>query len=51
MTKDKLLHILEMCAKSQDEEEAHIKADKALLAYIEDKEITKAFNKINKWYA
>jgi oligoribonuclease (3'-5' exoribonuclease) len=37
--------------KIQDIEVAHKSADEALLDYIEDKEITKAFNEINKWYS
>lgn len=34
-----------------DEEMDHIHADKALLEYINDPEITDAFEKIDKWYA
>lgn len=30
---------------------AHIEADKLLLAYIGDEEVTKAFRAIEKWYA
>ena len=29
----------------------HIKADNLLLKHIDDKEITKLFKKIKKWYA
>ena len=34
-----------------DPEGDHRDADKALLAYINDVEITTAFNNIKKWYA
>jgi len=34
-----------------DTEKTHIKADKLLLEFINDSEITKAFNKIDKWYS
>lgn len=36
---------------SYDGETAHIEADELLLRYINDKEITEAFNNIEKWYA
>ena len=32
-------------------EEPHVNADKALLKYINDPEITEEYNKIDKWYA
>jgi len=35
----------------RDEEVCHLEADRALLAYINDTEITLAFDKIEKWYA
>ena len=31
-------------------DEGHIKADKLLLEYINDKEVTELFNKLPKWY-
>ena len=34
-----------------DEEIAHVKADEALLEFINDPEITEAFDAIEKWYA
>ena len=37
--------------KNGDEEVIHIKMDDELLEYINDKEITDAFDKIDKWYA
>lgn len=34
-----------------DKEATHMEIDKALLEYIDDKEITDLFNSIEKWYA
>lgn len=34
-----------------DQEGAHVRADEALLEYIDDPEITEAFEAIEKWYA
>lgn len=34
-----------------DLESAHLEADRALLNYIGDTEITEAFDAIGKWYA
>ena len=46
--KNTLLSIL----KNRDDPESdHLDADKALLKYINDPEITKAFNDIKKWYS
>lgn len=50
MTKDELIEALESYA-NYDNETAHIMADDALLDYINDDEIRKAFNAIDKWYA
>ncbi len=46
--KNTLLKLLRACGKDNDYEQAHINADEFLLAYINDKEITKLWNKINK---
>lgn len=56
MTKEKLLERLQSISEAQysgrwDGEQDHIDADKLLLEYINDSEITKAFNHIHKWYA
>lgn len=51
MTKDELLKALSECDKGVDEEIAHVRADKLLLEYIDDIDITEAFDKIEKWYA
>lgn len=37
--------------KGGDTEIIHIEADELLLKYINDKEVSKAFERINKWYA
>ena len=34
-----------------DTETAHIQADRALLAFIDDPEITLAYNAVERWYA
>ena len=51
MSKEELLQVLKDCAASYDQEGAHIEADEALIRYINDPEITEAFNAIDKWYA
>lgn len=49
MTKQELLFILNH--PSGDTEVDHCNADDALLEFINDPEITEAFNKTEKWYA
>jgi hypothetical protein len=52
MTKEELLKFLrDHEGATGDPEVTHIEADRALLAYINDDEITKAFEAITKWYA
>jgi len=54
MNRDELLQRLNFIANGglkDDEEVMHIKADEALLEYINDPEITKSFDAIDKWYA
>jgi hypothetical protein len=51
MTKIELLAFLERCQRSDDPEAAHSDADAALLAYINDPEITAAYEAIKRWYA
>jgi hypothetical protein len=51
MTKEELLRTLLKCNENKDIEQGHEHADQALLAYINDPDITSAFNSINKWYA
>lgn len=51
MTRDELLVRLRECAANGDIEGAHGDADKALLQYIGDVEITEAWLSVEKWYA
>ena len=51
MTKEELIKKLFDLTCYYDLEKAHIEADILLLEYINDEEITKAFNDIDKWYA
>lgn len=50
MTKEELLKEFKKLRKF-DTETAHFKADELLLQYINDTEITKVFDKLEKWYA
>jgi hypothetical protein len=54
MTKEELLRVLQKVAKGHDMKAGHTEADKALLAYINDPEITEAYKLIENsggWYA
>lgn len=58
MTREELLKILRKHhnkdwpeADHDSPDDWHIEADQALLAYIDDQEITEAFDKIEKWYS
>lgn len=52
MSKADLLVVLrERATGLKDAEADHVKADEALLAYIDDPEISEAFEAIDKWYA
>jgi hypothetical protein len=51
MTKAELLEKLKSWHGETDHEGAHIAADEILLEYINDEEIAKAFNDIEKWYS
>lgn len=52
MTKKELLHELRQLKKDQsDPERNHVEADDLLLAYINDEEITDAFDRLEKFYA
>ena len=46
--KEKLLKELEELGNLKDTEIAHAEADEAIIKYIADKEITKAFDNVNK---
>lgn len=50
MTKEELLEKLRSF-HTDDEESDHVNADDALIEYINDPEVTEAFNAIKKWYA
>lgn len=51
MKKAVVLKILKKCADNMDNESAHVDADAALVAYIDDPEITAAYQAVPKWYA
>jgi len=53
MTKDELIKRLDIINRkySHDTEVAHVKADEALIEYINDEEIKNAYDAIGKWYA
>lgn len=51
MTKQELLTVLFECYGDDDPERAHGDADEALLGYINDPDIEKAFLKIKRWYS
>lgn len=51
MTKAELIAALEALVEDSPGEGNHIEADSLLLKYINDPEITKAFDAISKWYA
>jgi len=51
LSKEELILKLKEIQLINDEEYAHQQADDALLAYINDDEITRLFNEIDKWYS
>lgn len=51
MDKQELLTKLIELQGIDDDESGHSQADKLLIAYINDPDITKAFEEIHKWYA
>ena len=51
MNKDELIRQLNELSNNSDRQEAHIRADKALIDYIDDEEIREAYESIKKWYA
>ncbi len=50
MTKEQLVKLLTKYAEDDNWERAHGDADDALIAYINDPEIRKAFDAVGKWY-
>jgi hypothetical protein len=51
MSRDDLLAVLRSMGDGGDEEINHGRADRALLEFIDDPEVTAAFDAIAKWYA
>jgi hypothetical protein len=51
MTKEELIARLKEYAELHDAEIAHINADAALIDFINDPDVTAAFNAIDRWYA
>lgn len=51
MDKETLLKKLRDLDGAADPEHAHAEADKLLLEFINDEEITEAFNNLELWYA
>lgn len=52
LSKEDLIHNLRQIEECPEGEmEDHVLADRLLLDYINDAEVTDAFNSINKWYA
>lgn len=49
--KQKLISVLNILNGLHDEERAHGMADDLLLSFINDSEITNAFNAVKRWYA
>lgn len=49
--KKALLKCLRSLKIERDIEKAHSEAERALLEYIGDEEITKAYEDLDKWYA
>ena len=51
LSKEELIAKLKVLNNERNTEVAHMVADKLLLEYINDPEITEAFTKVNKWYS
>jgi hypothetical protein len=51
MTREQLMERLFTLQSHKDRESAHAWADDALLEYINDPEVTRAYGEIEKWYA
>ena len=46
--KNTLLKLLKACVVDSDYEQAHVNAEEFLLAYVNDKDITRVWNRISK---
>lgn len=53
INKKKLITELQKISRTENDdfEETHYKADMLLLQYINDEEITEAYENVGKWYA
>ncbi len=51
MDKEELINTLKNKCNTDDEEDNHLNADEALLDYINDPIVKKAFKDIDKWYS
>jgi len=51
MSKEELIRKLSELQSSGDTEQAHSDADDLLVEYINDAEISEAYNAIDKWFA
>lgn len=51
MSKQELLEKLEELRGDDDFERVHIAADKFLIDFINDDEVSEAFDSVGKWYA
>ena len=51
MTREELLARLRECIANADAEACHLEADRALLDYINDPEVTALYGQAEKWYA
>ena len=50
LTKEELIKQLKICGKIVDRESAHCDADAFLLRYINDREISKIWNKVSRGF-
>jgi hypothetical protein len=50
LSKEELLNILRKCQDDDSHDDAHIRADNALIEFINDGDIKDAYEKIYKWY-
>lgn len=51
MTRRELLDTLRRCALNPDYERAHLQADCALVAYVDDDEVAEAYVSVRREYA
>jgi hypothetical protein len=51
ITKEELIKKLKEFAENDDYEMAHAEADDLLVLYLNDEEITDAYDSVGKWYS